>query len=487
MISSFILMLFTLLGAVIFLLGPETFWILGVGIILLTWLMALIVFIPRRAAEVRGQWTLLACFFLLASIIASATLIYVHTNEIPIELTSPSLSTIAFTGERIVAAVSGVAVGFIATLIFFVIVCYFCTIYALELNDELNFWNAFKSFVHLILNFHLPWLLIEDGEITELVKKGFPIDRLSLGKVVIKPGNAVVMEKGGKITRICGPGIIVTTKNEKPRQVFDLRLQFAVLDVENVITADRIPLEIELGVGYKLTPASDLDDPTVIKEKNFNLFPVTEETLRKAAFNGTAGGWTGFSQGAPTSLLRDQIMAHRFDEILEVQSADQDISIRVNERRIKHIEDMIKETLDGFADTNMGVTITGIDIREITLPNDVKGALHTRIKAQAEAEAIQRIETERNAARSDMVSKILESISTGTGGPIGAVELKLATVFAQISRRALTDDVLGHQYIDMLRTIAEGDATKIFNVTPHPPTIQPEHVPLINAQNSNGQ
>ena len=86
-----------------------------------------------------------------------------------------------------------------------------------------------------------------------------------------------------------------------------------------------------------------------------------------------------------------------------------------------------------------------------------------------------------------MVTRILNSISTGTGGRIGTIELRLATVFAQISRRALTDDVLGHQYIDMLKAIAEGDATKIFNVTPHPSTIEPEHIPLINARNSNGQ
>jgi regulator of protease activity HflC (stomatin/prohibitin superfamily) len=392
------------------------------------------------------------------------------------------------------AILLGILATLALTLTLFIVIGYFSSIYILALHEEeVSFWDAFKSFWFLIFDVKLGWLLVENGEIKELKSKGFVNKWLSRGKIIVKPGNAVVLEKGGRITGIHGPGTVFTVKDETIRKpVFDLRPQFVMHELDKVITADQIPLKIKLGVGYRITPAKGPNAPDVIKEKNFDLFPVEKATLQKAAFNGTAGGWKGFGENVCDGQLRDQIMVHRFDEIFEIRGDNQDISVRVNERRIRHIEEAIMKTVNSFADASMGVTITFVDIGEITFPDDIEEAIQMRIKSQAEAEAIGRIENTRNSAKGDMVTRILNSISEQTNREITDVHLSLATVFAQISRRALTDDVLGREYVKVLEKLALAEGTKIFHATPSQSALEPPErislpAPEISiARNGNG-
>lgn len=486
MAKNVILILVTLLGTTIFLLLPGPFWVIGTVLVLLPWIAYLIFVIPAKPAETRGLWAFAACFVIIASVTGFIAMLYLQKNPLSIEVNTQSLSSIPVievedfsisVNPNITSFFIGTVVALVTTPILLVVVGYFSSIYVLALHEDLTPRDAFKSFMLLIFNVQRHWLLIKDGEIIPLKEKGFARDWLSLGKVIVTPGNAVVMEKGGKITGIYGPGVFLTGK-ERIRQIFDLRLQFDIQELDNVITADRIPLKITLGVGYKITPAPNPNALSVLKEKNYGLFPVAKETLCKAAFNATAGGWTGFAKGAPASQLRDQIMAHRFNELFEIHTEKQDISIRVNERQIKHIETAILDTVNGFADTAMGVTITGVDIVEITLPDDVTAAVNMGIRSRAEAEAIQTIEETRNFARGEMVANILASISSQTNQPIGDMELRLATVFANISRRALTDDVLGHEYVKVLEKLAAGDGMKIFNASPNQSALGPEHINL---------
>ncbi len=274
---------------------------------------------------------------------------------------------------------------------------------------------------------------VEGGRVTEVERISENLD--GVGKIIVKPGSAIVLETETAVSRICGPGVVIMGQDEKIRMVFDLRPQFDVTTLENVITADQISLTMEVGVGYRIQPASNPDDPSVIKESNFGLFPVHKETLLKAAFNGTAAGWTGFGANAPLGALRDQIMTHRLDELFELGGNALDPTHkRVNDQQIKLIEQAVVDTVNGFATDNMGVEITGVDIRQIDLPDEVVEALRMEIKSQAEAEAIQRIEAQRNAARGGLVNEILDGISAGMGSrSMTDSELELVKSLAQIS------------------------------------------------------
>jgi regulator of protease activity HflC (stomatin/prohibitin superfamily) len=275
---------------------------------------------------------------------------------------------------------------------------------------------------------------------------------------------------------------VATERNEFIRGApFDVRPQFYLETLKNVITADRIPLEIEVGISYQLKQADNLTDSSVIaarikEDKDAKLFPISKEMLRRAAFN--VADWHLLAQGACKNMLRDQIMAHTIDELFNELSGE--ASARVNQRQIKIIELAVQEAVNKFTIGNVGVEITGVDVRQITLP---KEAMDMYIKSRAEADAIRRIEESRNTARGELVTSILSSIVNQTNRQPSNFELGLATIFARLSRRELTDDVLGHQYVEVLKALAEGKGTNIFNATPNAPAVEPGDVlPELYAQ-----
>ncbi len=487
MFSVLILLLITLAGTAFFLLAPGTYWLLGAVILLATWFGYLMLIFPRKPVTSRGLWAFTGWFMLAAVIIATAIVGGMQLNELTLNIQGEGISTMSYFKERLFAVVLGGVLGFGLTVVFFIMVGYFSSIFVLAFQEEpMTFSTAFKSFVFLIFNFSLPWLVVENGKKVEIKQMGFNNAWLSRGKIIVKPGNVIVTERGGAITGIHGPGTIFTRKSERIREIIDLRAQFVTALVENLITADQIPIiSIEIGIGYKITPATDPNSKTVLKEKNYGVYPVEEETIKKATFNTVGGKHIGFSEGSPGVMLRDQIMAHSIDQLFTLTQTD-DSTPQVNRRRIQQIEQDIVNGLNSFADNVFGVTFTGVDIRQINLHPDYKEAIRTRLKAIAESEAIAAIEHRRNVARGELVTRILDAIATGTGNKIGQTELELATIFAQISRRALTDDVLGHQYIEMLRGMSTGDATKIFNVTPEPIHIEPGHLPDNHKGRTNG-
>lgn len=457
--TNILILLITFIGAFFFILAPGSYWTVGWLIFLLAWLGFLLFIAPKKPAQSRGGWAFIAWFMLSGAVFTAVTMLYLAANEeIVIEFSSSSaLAPIAYALERLTALVVGIIISIVTTLLFFFVVGYFSSIYVVGLHEDHSFWQAFMSFVQLIFNIQLRWLKIEDGEIKVIKEEGLEIEGLSLGRLTIRAGNAAILEKGGKITRICGPGRVIIGKGERIRKHFDLRRQFKVDMVKNVITADKIPLDIEIGISYQLKRAADPNAAGVLKEETFGLYAVDTDTLLKAAFSGTGFGWLGVATAGPVSALRDQIMTLKLEEIFDLTAG----SVGPSARRVAQIETEIRDSVNGFAG-NLGAEVLSIDIREIHLPMGVKEAWETQIKAQAEAEAITAIEGRRNTVRGQTVSSILQAITNGTGRPISESDLELATLFAQISKRALTDDVLGHKYMEMLQKMAEAEGTKIF-------------------------
>jgi len=260
----------------------------------------------------------------------------------------------------------------------------------------------------VLLGINQEWLVISEGERTVTNAKGLLKKVGGPGRVVIESGNAVIFMRGGQITQIAGPGVTLTKRVELIKQIFNLRNQFAIQKVENVITADQIPLTIVMGITYRIEQAKNPDAPGVLKDKKGG-FPVEEATILKAFYENTAGKWSGLAAGAPTVQLRDQIMTRTLDTLFTNAGTP-------NTREIKIIELAIQTAVDGFAGKK-GVEILGVDIRELHLPDTMKVAY-----AQA------RSEEKKNKASADLLNKVLDTISERTGGA-GQYELAMAKAF----------------------------------------------------------
>ena len=449
----FILIAFIFSGILI--LYPADY-ALGLGMTIL--FMATLIYAGLSKDETaRARWIFFAVFLLLMGLITWRVNMALETNRQPIDIVSQL-------GIRVISLVAGAIISVFLTTIFFLITVYVSAIYVLSIQqvEGISVWQAFRSLMSLILKINYDWIVISEGKISKVKEKGVMKELGGPGKVIVDPGNAVALQRGGKITQIKGAGVWMTKRNENIREIFDLTNQFVQQSVKNVMTADRIPLDVEMGIGYRIVREENSNVEGLIDTRDDSGgFPVKKETLMKAIFNNTTGGkWAGFGGGAPTGQLRDHFMTFTLEELFEL-APDDEATLRPNRRRIGQIEQTIKDTLNGFA-ANNGVTITVVDIREVKIPKEMMDAMMLEIKSGAEARSIRQISQQRNLAQQNLISGILNTIASVTGRPIGDVELQMATEFVRMSKRELTDDVLGHEYIQMLHELAKGDGTKVF-------------------------
>ncbi|MCB0211773.1 MAG: SPFH domain-containing protein [Anaerolineae bacterium] len=399
LLSTIIIFSITFIGLIIFLIFIHPYWVLGTALIVFAWIIYLLFFIPYKSTTTRARWTFWACFTIITATVTTYLVLLLLANPITINIPAEAFSFLEFievkpttyeVNPKVTSLIVASIIGFITTFALFVLVGYLSSFYILALHEEeMSFWDALKSFFSLLFNKQLGWLLVEEGKVKDIkgkgVKgKGFPYKWLNQGKITIKAGNAIVTEKGAKITGIHGPGVVITSSGESIREVFDLRPQNVTHELKDVITHDKIPLKIVLGVGYRITPAANPNLPNVLKEKNLGVYPVEKQTLQRAAFNSGAGGWKGFGENVAVGHLRDQIMAHRFDDIFVISDYDDDISIRVDERQIKKIENSIKNAINSFDDKNLGVIITSVDIKEIHFPEKIREKLTTELTTLVE-------------------------------------------------------------------------------------------------------
>ncbi len=405
----------------------------------------------------RARWIFAVIFVLLLGVTA-------WVFEQRLQQARPPADWVVALEQRLIALLLGGFISAIATTALAMLTILVASVYVLSINivEEVSIWDAFRSLLSLILNTQYDWLVVSEGKVARSRAGGVMKELGGPGKLIVDPGNAVVLQRGGKITRIVGAGVWLTQRNENIREIFDLTNQFSTQKLTNVMTANKIPLDVELGVGFRIIRETDTSVEGLINGNNTG-FPVKEETLLRAIFNNTSGGgWVGFGTGAPSAHLRDQFMSRNLNELFDIDSAK---GVGPNARQVKHIEQEILDMLVGFS-ADYGVTFTGVDIREIKLPEKIMEAFMIDVKSQAEALAIQRVTVQHNTAQRELIDQILGTIAIHKGGPLDEVDIQLATVFAQVSKRTPTDDILGYHYVEMLQKLAEGEGTKVF--TPFP-------------------
>jgi len=351
--------------------------------------------------------------------------------------------------------------------------------------------RAFISILSLMLNTQYDWMVVAGGKVTVTKKKGILNKLGGPGKVVIQPGNAVVFERGGTISRISGAWVVLTQNFEFIREIIDLRRQFHLETIE-VVTADKITVNVDAAVIYQILPASETPGGNIITD-NMNLYPVTEETLRKAAFTGTAGGWHGFCHGAPLNVVRDQLMSLTLNELFGDEDGDTSHTglpstsqekmrkiinplLRENDRVIKKVEDAAVAQINAFA-PGMGVKIIAVDIRSLELPKAVQDEVAKIRRLKADAQTMKRFEEERNSARRGLIQAVMRII-------LGIKEdekildkptkedVTLAIQLIKATGALKTDDVFSRERLEMLEKMAASDGTKIISASGTTPQVE---------------
>jgi regulator of protease activity HflC (stomatin/prohibitin superfamily) len=273
--------------------------------------------------------------------------------------------------------------------------------------------QAMRLLLSMFLHTNYPYYIVEDGEIKQSKPQGLLPLLGGPGKVIIKPYNAVVFERGGEVTRIEGPGLITTGRFELPKEVVDLRKQSVSWTTEQLLTKDHVPLVFHCGVSFRIEQAKETgrqsrDNIPPEQDKRDVIsgdYKVYKDTLRRAVYETTKAGWQATTKGATESQLLQLVREYPLEVFYKLQQGQ-----LIQEESI--IDKIVQETLARVKKISpiWGVTVSSFRIKSFEAPEDIKEKLlemwaaryaerSKLIKAETEKESIITISEGRRQAR----------------------------------------------------------------------------------------
>lgn len=255
---------------------------------------------------------------------------------------------------------------------------------------------------------------------------------------IVRPWQKGLIERLGKYRRTAGSGLTTIIPFIENIKLTDMREQVVDVPPQAVITKDNVAVEVDAVIYHEIT------DPIKV---NYNVVDFLVATTKLAQTN-----------------LRNVIGDMSLDDSLTSRET---------------INTKLRDILD-LATDKWGTKITRVEIQRIEPPSDVTEAMHKQMKAERERRAmIATADGQREAAikvaEGDKQSKILraegeaEAIKriaeadrfeqlTVAEGEAQAIQ----KVFSAIHKGQPTNDLLAIKYLEALKGIADGKATKIF-------------------------
>jgi regulator of protease activity HflC (stomatin/prohibitin superfamily) len=316
-------------------------------------------------------------------------------------------------------------------------------------------------------------VIVDEGEIKDRHPQG-PLDRVGApAVVVVKPYNAVVMVRGGKISRIEGPGLVRLQNEEEIQAVVDLHPQSGPYEV-SVVTKDNVPLKVKGGLAYRIESRDEArarGDRGNLESKDFDgvidgPYPVFRHTVYQAVFNVSVGtDWKKKTESKASSKVRDVIRDYTLEEIFPLDGSQCDKSI-LNELAAKAKELAQKDA------RNWGVTVYGVGINEIEMPEKVRERLEAEwqkhieriraesakmaevIRAEGTSQVLSSLEQIKLKTIEALMAQILQGIQAGGLMQNPRVANRFIAALERLARNVVTDDRSAVRLTEMLDRLA---------------------------------
>lgn len=244
---------------------------------------------------------------------------------------------------------------------------------------------------------------------------------------IVQPYQKGVVERLGRYLRTVQPGLTLIIPFVDSIQKVDMREQVVDVPPQEVITKDNVVVTVDAIVYFEAT------DPV------------------KLVYN-VADFYNAATKLAQTNL-RNVIGELELDTALTSRD---------------HINTRLREVLDEATD-KWGVRVVRVEIKRIDPPADITQSMHQQMKAEREKRAaILESEGDRQSqilsaeGQAEAVKRVadaerykLEVEATGQGNAI-------TTVFNAIKDAEPDNRLIAIQYLEALKVMADGDASKIF-------------------------
>ncbi len=246
---------------------------------------------------------------------------------------------------------------------------------------------------------------------------------LYLAIKIVREYQRLVVFRLGRCIGQKGPGLVLLIPLiDRPVWV-DLREVYLEVPRQTCITKDNAPIDIDFLIYWKVVD------------------PVTSVIQ--------VGNFAGASQGIATTTLRAVIGDITLDDVLAKR---------------EQINQVLRVKLDEVTE-RWGVKVTTVEIREIQPPREVQMAMNRQLAAERErramvTEADGRREAAIKVAEGERQATILRAEGDRQAAILRAEGFALALEKIYSVARTIDDKTMSLQYLDALRTIGTGPATK---------------------------
>ena len=246
---------------------------------------------------------------------------------------------------------------------------------------------------------------------------------LYLAIKIVREYQRLVIFRLGRCIGQKGPGLVFLIPFVDRPVWVDLRELFLEIPKQTCITKDNAPIDIDFLIFWKVVDAVT----TVIQVGNF----------------------AGASQGIATTTLRAVIGDISLDDVLAKR---------------EQINQVLRVKLDDVTE-RWGVKVTTVEIREIVPPKEVQLAMNRQLTAERERRAVVTMadgqrEAAIKVAEGERQATILRAEGDRQAAILRAEGFSLALERIYSVARTIDDKTMSLQYLDALKALGAGAATK---------------------------
>ncbi|MBI3362636.1 MAG: hypothetical protein HY023_16160 [Chloroflexi bacterium] len=162
-----------------------------------------------------------------------------------------------------------------------------------------------------------PVVFVKDGK---LVGTPEELKRAGAGVILVDNASAVVLEKGLKFSRACGPGVVYMKPHETIKATLDLRKQSRNVPA-SALTKDGIKVETTIGVTFKLAAGGEKPEGAGgAASRRWRPYSFNARSAFQAVYGGAVGkdvplAWTDLPPLVAAEHFRDLLARQKLDDL----------------------------------------------------------------------------------------------------------------------------------------------------------------------------
>ncbi len=277
-----------------------------------------------------------------------------------------------------------------------------------------------------------PSWVVEDGEVKTRIK-GSSFYGVGPGWLMTEPENVVVLKSSTTLTRVAGPGIVLTAPRESPYKVVDLRNQFRVTRTK-VMTRDGIEVSSPISSLFRVHSGNKKLDLESLKQQQpwpyrdpqdiFQLVLAEEvDPTGKTPLEAyQARPWDEVPLQVAINQLKQVVAQYSLDEIYSLNPTTGMLTRSIIAGKVR---EHVRETVEP-----LGLEILGGGVGNKVVPLN-EGVVKQRVEAWkarwvnkilewqtvAEVKRLDLLTKVRSKARTDLLSGLLEKTNTMLADP----------------------------------------------------------------------